>query len=106
MAGIGFGTNYDVKNGNGLGGRTLIVSVNKGTGDVSQANLDALYNALTIGTDIGDTSDAFTVAGVAAFDGSDPLYLALQGTGTLGTGAGDYVADITLAVVAEFTGNP
>ena len=102
MAGIGFGTNYDVQNGNGLGGRTLIVSVNKGTGDVSQDNLDDLVAALTIGKDVGSTNDSFTVAGVAAFDGSDPLYLALQGTGTLGTSAGDYVADITLAVVAEF----
>lgn len=106
MAGIGFGTNYDVKVGNGLGPRTLIVSVNKGTGSHTQAELDALVQALTIGKDIGDTNDAFTVAGVAGTVGTDPVYLALQGTGTVGTGAGDYVADITLAVVAEFNQNP
>ena len=106
MAGIGFTLNYNVKNGNGLGPRTLIVSVNKGTGDVTQADLNALVAALTIGKDVGDTNDAFTVAGVSSFDGSDPLYLALQGTGTVGTGAGDYVADITLAVVAEFNQIP
>lgn len=108
MAGIGFtfsGANYNTKVGNGLGGRTLIVSVNKGTGSHTQAELNALIAALTIGKDIGDTNDAFTVAGVAGTVGTDPVYLALQGTGTVGTTSGDYVADITLAVVAEFKDN-
>ena len=106
MAGIGFSVNYNVKNGNGLGPRTLIVSAVKDSGDISQADLNALVQAITIGKDIGDTNDAFTVAGVSAFDGSDPVYLALQGTGTLGTSSGDYVTGFTLTVVAEFNQNP
>jgi hypothetical protein len=103
MAGIGFGTNYDVKAGNGLGPRTRIVSVNKGTGDHTQAELDALVAAMTSGTTLANTADAVTIAGVAGTVGTDPLYLAVQGTGTIATTAGDYVADITVAVVADFT---
>lgn len=99
--------NYATKVGNGLGTRTLIVSVNKGTGSHTQAELDALIQALGnaggsgTGTDTNGP-DAFTVAGVSGTIGTDPVYLALQGTGTVSTGAGDYVADITVAVVATF----
>jgi predicted TIM-barrel enzyme len=85
---------------NGLGGRTQIVSVNKGTGDHTEAELVALTKALSVGTTADP--DTFTVAGIAGTVGTDPVYLALQGTGTVGVGAGDYVADITLAVVADF----
>jgi hypothetical protein len=102
MAGIGFGTNYDVKAGNGLGPRTRIVSVNKGTGDHTQAELDALVNAMTTGTTLANSADAVTIAGVAGTVGTDPVYLAVQGTGTIATTSGDYVADITVAVVADF----
>jgi len=102
MAGIGFGTNYDVKTGNGLGPRTRIVSVNKGTGDHNQAELDALIDAMTTGTTLANSADAVTIAGVAGTVGTDPVYLAVQGTGTIATTAGDYVADITVAVVADF----
>ena len=97
--------NYDVKVGNGLGAKTLIVSVNKGTGNHTQAELDELIQKLGNATGTGGTvgvGDAFTVAGVAGTIGTDPVYLALQGTGTVSTGAGDYVADITVAVVATF----
>lgn len=105
MAGIGFSLNYDVLNGNGLGPRTRIYQVDKGTGDVSQANLDSLVQALTVGL-VSGTSDAVTVAGVASFDGSDPLYIAVQGTGAVSTSAGHYVADITLTLVCTFDQNP
>ena len=105
MAGIGFSINYDVKNGNGLGPRTRIYSVNKGTGDVSQAELDTLVQLLTSGL-VSGTSDAVTVAGVAAFDGSDPLYIAVQGTGAVSVANAHYVADIQLALVADFDQNP
>lgn len=111
MAGIGFSsTNYITKVGNGLGGRTLIVEVTKGTGSATEANLSAVIKALGnaggsgTGTD-QNGPDAFTVAGVAGTVGTDPVYLALQGTGTVSQGAGDYVADITLTVVAEFKDN-
>ena len=58
MAGIGFGTNYDVKAGNGLGPRTRIFSVNKGTGDHTQSELDALVDAMTTGTTLLGTIEA------------------------------------------------
>lgn len=87
---------------NGLGPRTRIVSVNKGTGSATEADLVAVIKALGIGTDVGATQDAFTVAGIAGTIGTDPVYLAVQGTGVIGTAGGDYLADITLAVVADF----
>ena len=102
MAGIGFGTNYDVKAGNGLGPRTRIFSVNKGTGDHTQAELDALVDAMTTGTTLANSADAVTIAGVAGTVGTDPVHIAVQGTGTVATTAGDYVADITVAEVADF----
>ena len=105
MAGIGFTYNYDVKVGNGLGPRTRIYSVNKGTGNHTQAELDTLVQLLTNGITSG-TSDAVTVAGVAGTVGTDPLYIAVQGTGAVSTSAGHYVADITLALVADFDQNP
>ena len=103
MAGIGFGTNYDVKAGNGLGPRTRIFSVNKGTGDHTQAELDALVDAMTTGTTLANSADAVTIAGVAGTVGTDPVHIAVQGTGTVATTSGDYVADITVALVADFT---
>jgi hypothetical protein len=105
MAGIGFATNYDVKVGNGLGPRTRIYSVNKGTGNHTQAELDALVQAMTIGITSG-TSDAVTVAGVAGTVGTDPVYLAVQGTGAVSVANAHYVADIQLALVADFDQNP
>lgn len=102
MAGIGFGTNYDVKAGNGLGPRTRIFSVVKGTGDHDQAELDALIDAMTTGTTLANSADAVTIAGVAGTVGTDPVHIAVQGTGTVATTSGDYVADITVALVADF----
>ena len=96
-----------IVNTQGLTGRLIIASVNKGTGDINEAELVALTKALASagGSGSGDDKngpDAFTVVGITAFDGTDPMYIALQGTGTLSTGAGDYVADITVATVADF----
>jgi hypothetical protein len=109
MAGIGFSsTNYITKVGNGLGARTLIVSVGKAGGDHTQAELSALIKALGNAGGSGNGTDqngpdAFTVAGVAGTVGTDSgLYLALQGTGTVGVVESDYVTGITLTVVAEF----
>jgi hypothetical protein len=89
--------------------RTVIAtSKQRHSGNMSEAELVALTKALAsaggsgTGTDTNGP-DAFTVAGITAFDGTDPVYIALQGTGTLGTSSGDYVADITVAVVADFT---
>ncbi len=79
--------------GSGLGARTQICSVAKGTGDHTQANLDALEKALGL---------THTLAGIAGTIGTDPLYVAVQGTADVEDSAGDYVADITLTVVADF----
>jgi hypothetical protein len=113
-AGIGFGgqgSTYVTKVGSGLGPRTLIVSVNKGTGSATEAELAAVIRALGQAGGSGSGSDtngpdAFTVAAVSGTVGTDPVYLALQGTGTVSTSSGDYVADITVAVVATFDQNP
>jgi hypothetical protein len=102
------GANFEqIVNTQGLGGRTIIASVAKGTGDMTEAELVALTKALAsaggdgTGTDVNGP-DAFTVVGIADFDGTDPVYIAVQGTGTLGTSSGDYVTDITVTPVATF----
>lgn len=105
MAGIGFGTNYDASAGNGLGPKTRIYSVNKGTGDHTQDELNELVQKLTTGITSG-TSDAVTVAGIAGTVGTDPLYIAVQGSGAVSTSGGHYVTDITLALVATFDQTP
>lgn len=105
MAGIGFTLNYDTKAGNGLGPKTRIYSVNKGTGDHTQDELNELVQKLTTGITSG-TSDAVTVAGIAGTVGTDPLYIAVQGSGAVSTSGGHYVTDITLALVATFDQTP
>ena len=75
MAGIGFGTNYDVKLGNGLGANTQIVNFAKT--DITQAELDTAVQTLSL---------THTVAGVGTADGSafvsgttDNVQFAVQG---------------------------
>lgn len=97
--------NYAVKVGQGFGPRTRIYSVNKGTGSHTQSELNTLVQLLTMGVTKG-TSDAVTVAGIAGTVGTDPVYIAVQGTGAVDTSGGGYVADITLALVADFDQNP
>ena len=102
-------TNFEqLVNTQGLSGRFIVVSIAKGTGSATEAELvstlKALGNAGGSGTGT-DTNgpDAFTVVGfTAATLGTDPAYAVLQGTGTLSTGAGDYVADITVTEVVTF----
>ena len=102
------GDNKSAKtNGNGIAGRTLIVSV-LGTDDtnVTQAELDGVIQGITYGETNGapTSTDAFTVVGVAGTVASGTMYLALQGTGTVGTDASDYYSGVTVAVVADFPG--
>lgn len=66
MAGIGFGTNYDVKAGNGLGPQTVVISMP--TAD--QAALDAQAAELAL---------THTIAGAAGAAGGT-VHMALQGT--------------------------
>jgi hypothetical protein len=100
--------NYDiVRNGNGLGPRTLIVTVvNTAGGNVSAANLAAFNKAIanasgSNGSLGANDSDAFTVAAVAGVGGAT-VTLALQGTGTFRTGADKFVTGLTTAILAEF----
>jgi len=114
MAGIPK-VNYVVKNGNGLGPRTIIATVvNTAGGNVSAENIqkfvDAIANASGViavgGSALGaNDSDAFTVAGVSGVGGATVTF-ALQGTGTFRTGADKFVTGLTTAVVAEFNQNP
>mgnify|MGYP000438522082 FL=1 len=110
MAGIGFGAfagvdNYKVEVSNGLGPRTLIVSIAGSGGDVSQTELDAFVAGVTSGASLqnGNTdNDTFTVAGIAGTVGDGAMHVALQGTGTLVTDAGEYAANVTPTVVVTF----
>ena len=105
MAGIGFSsTNYVTKVGNGLGPRTLICTIVKDSGDATEAELSAVLRALGQPQGVsnpGDVNgpDAFTVAGVSGTIGTDPVYVALQGTGTPASAP---VTGFTLAIVATF----
>ena len=79
--------------GSGLGPRTQICTLAKGTGDSTQADLDAVEKAL------GPTH---TIAGTAGTTRTDPLYVAVQGTADVQNSAGDYATDTSLTVVADF----
>ena len=108
MSGIGFGTNYDTKAGNGLGPRTRILSLAKT--NMTQAELNSVITALSAGGTAG-TDDAVTVAGISVLTESgvftggttDAVQVAVQGTGTLTAGA-DYrgVTGVTMSVIANF----
>lgn len=99
--------NYIAKVGQGLAGRTVIVSVVGSGANVSQAELNGTIANLTTQSAAGagvSAADAFVVVGVAGTVASGTMYLALQGTGTVGTDAADYYSGVTVAVVADFAG--
>jgi len=102
------GDNKSAKtNGNGIAGRTVIVSVTGSGGNVSQAELEGTIDGITTASAAGagvSAADAFTVVGVAGTVASGTMHLALQGTGTVGTDAADYYTGVTVAVVANFPG--
>jgi hypothetical protein len=102
------GDNYASSVGNGIGGRTVIVSVT-GTDDtnVTQAELDGVIKGITYGETQGSpsTTDAFTVVGVSGTVASGTMYLMLQGTGTVQTTKGDYFTATTVgATTINFAG--
>ena len=101
------GANYASKVGQGIAGRTVIVSFVGSGGNVSQAELEGTIAGVTTASAAGagvSAADAFTVVGVAGTVGSGAMYLALQGTGTVGTDAADYFTGVTVTVVANFAG--
>ena len=106
------------KSGNGLGPRTVVVSLAKS--NMTQAELDAALLALAQGgTYSGVTNDAFTIAGVSAssdagatwgaFVGgtSDIVAIALQGTGTINADSSNAlgVTGVALTIDAVFDGS-
>ena len=118
MAGLGFGTNYDVKAHNGLGPRTVVIKLAKS--NMTQDELDTAAQALMQGgTFSGVTNDAFTIAGVSAssdagvtwgaFVGgtSDIVAIALQGTGTINADSSNAlgVTGVALTIDAVFDGS-
>jgi len=78
-----------IVNTQGLSGRLLAVSIVKdGGSDMTEAELVAVLKAITQAGGSGNGSDtngpdAFTVVGISDFDGTDPVNVLLQGTGTL-----------------------
>jgi len=95
-----------VKNGNGLGPRTLIVTLKNTanaaavvTNAVALAFVRAVANAGGSGNGT-DTNgpDAFTIAAVSGAGAANGLTFVLQGTGTLDV----TVADHTIATIATF----
>jgi hypothetical protein len=96
-------TNFEqIVNTQGLSGRLLVCTIVKDAGDATEAELVTVLKALGNAGGSGNGSDtngpdAFTVAAVSDFDGTDPVYVVLQGTGTPNTTP---VSGFTLAVVA------
>ena len=80
--------------GSGIGARTQIMSINKGTGDHDQAEMDAVCQALAL---------THTVVGTAGTIGTDAgMHIAVQGSADVDASADAYATDITLTVVADF----
>jgi len=89
--------NYEqLVNSQGLGATTVICDINKGTGSATEAELVAVLKAIA--------NAGFTVAGFYAGTlGTDPAYVALQGTGTVNTAGGAYGTDITVGGATNIT---
>lgn len=108
-----FGVNFNVaKAGNGIAGRTRILSLAKT--NMTQTELNNVIRALQTGGTAG-TDDAVVIAGISVLTESgvftsgttDAVQVAVQGTGTLTAGA-DYrgVTGVTMAVIADFNQTP
>jgi hypothetical protein len=100
-------TNAAVAAGNGLGGKTTIVTVGVGGGAISQAQMSGIVQGMQAGASLvtaDATPDVFTVAGVAAFEAgvTTAAVIAVQGTGTPSVVTGDYFAAATLAITTTF----
>ena len=119
--GTGIGDNYlkNVQN-NGLGARTIIVSLAKTNITDTELNTAIAYITSADGSGgslVANGSDAFVVAGMTSDGGdagadnsfvsgeSDVVHLAVQGTGTLtkaGIEANDGAIGFTATIVATF----
>jgi hypothetical protein len=106
------GANHNIaRSGNGLGGKTHILTVGVGGGAISQAQLNGFVRGIQQGASLqtADTSpDAFTVTAIGAFTAasSTSVVIAVQGTGTPSVVTGDYFAAATVALTATFDQTP
>jgi hypothetical protein len=96
-------TNFEqIVNTQGLSGRLIVATIVKDAGDMTEAELVTVLKRIGNAGGSGNGSDtngpdAFTVVAVSDFDGTDPVYVVLQGTGTLIT---TEVTGFTVATVA------
>ena len=107
------GANFNVaKAGNGIAGRTRILSLAKT--NMTQTELNDVIRLLGAGGTAG-TDDAVTVAGISVLTESgvftsgttDAVQVAVQGTGTLTAGSSYRgVTGVTMAVIADFDQTP
>jgi hypothetical protein len=107
------GANFaQAKAGNGLGGRTRILSLAKS--NMTQAELNDVIRLLGAGGTAG-TDDPVTVTGVSVLTESgvftggttDAVQVSVQGTGTLTAGASYRgVTGVTMSVIADFDQTP
>jgi hypothetical protein len=93
-----------IVNTQGLSGRILECSIVKDAGDMTEAEFVTVLKVLQNAGGSGNGSDtngpdAFTVVGIADFDGTDPVQVLLQGTGTPSTTP---VTGFTLSVTATY----
>lgn len=99
MAGIGFSSaaNYKTKAGNGLGPVTQIVEMDMDSGNVTQAALDDMVQAMG--------AAGHTIAGIAGDVGDASVHIAIQGGATIATDATDAfgVTGTNITAVCVFT---
>jgi hypothetical protein len=106
------GANHAVaKSGNGLGGKTYILTVGVGGGAISQAQLNGIVRGIQQGASLQTAAtkvDAFTVSSIGAFTAasSTSVVISVQGTGTPSVVTGDYFAAATVAITATFDQTP
>jgi hypothetical protein len=107
-----FGANYEIaKSGNGLGGKTHILTVGVGGGAISAAQLLGIVKGIKQGASLVTgalKTDAFTVTSIGAFTAasSTSVVISVQGTGTPSVVTGDYFAAATVAITATFDQTP
>jgi hypothetical protein len=112
LIGTTVAANYNIAtSGNGLGGKTFILTVGVGGGAISAAQLSGFVRGITQGASLqtaDTTPDAFTVAAIGAFTAasSTSVVIAVQGTGTPSVVTGDYFAACTVAITATFDQTP
>ena len=105
------GDNKAAKAGQGIAGRTQILTLAMDSGNVTQAALDRVVEVLTHSTGADGAADAtnpdaFSIVGIQGAVGDAAVYIAIQGTGTFTTDTSDALAisGIDLTKTHDFAG--